>query len=105
MPDVTMCAGTNCLEKEKCHRFTATPDTYQSYFMDTPWNPKTKACEYFWNTEPTEEELETAKEAQRKRLSKLLSCSICKPHRNENAGRKPKRGAQKPKSKTKRGGK
>lgn len=31
-----------------------------------------------------------------------LSCDICPPHRGENAGRKPKYGAQKPKSKNKR---
>jgi hypothetical protein len=33
-----------------------------------------------------------------------LSCSFCPPHRNENAGRWVKRGAQKPRNKNKRRG-
>lgn len=34
---------------------------------------------------------------------KLLSCSFCKPHRNENAGRQAKHGVKKPRYKDKRG--
>jgi len=39
-----------------------------------------------------------------KLLKKLkdLSCSFCRPHQNENAGRKAKHGAKKPKKKDKR---
>lgn len=41
-----MCPGTNCPHKEKCYRFTAKPDDYQSYFMESPI--KDGKCEYYW---------------------------------------------------------
>ena len=47
--DVTMCLNHNCPIKHSCLRYTAKPDTYQSYFVDNPceiiddwWY-----CEYF----------------------------------------------------------
>jgi hypothetical protein len=46
MPDITLCPGTNCPHKEKCHRFTAKPGDYQSYFMESPI--KDGKCEYYW---------------------------------------------------------
>jgi hypothetical protein len=45
-PDITMCPGTNCPQKEKCYRFTARPSDYQSYFMKAPI--KDGKCEYYW---------------------------------------------------------
>lgn len=39
MPDITMCSGGNCPNKEGCYRYTATPSHYwQSYFIDYPEN-------------------------------------------------------------------
>lgn len=47
MPDITMCPGTNCPQREKCYRFTAKPSEYmQSYFMEAPI--KDGKCEYYW---------------------------------------------------------
>ena len=46
MPDITMCPGTNCPQKEKCYRFTAKPCDYQSYFTNAPI--KDGKCEYYW---------------------------------------------------------
>ena len=47
MPDITMCPGTNCPQKEKCYRFTAKPDEYwQSYFIDPPI--KNGKCDLYW---------------------------------------------------------
>jgi hypothetical protein len=32
MPDITMCMGRDCPQREKCYRFTATPNPHrQSY--------------------------------------------------------------------------
>ena len=36
MPDITMCKGTRCVLSTRCYRCTATPDEYQSYFIDEP---------------------------------------------------------------------
>jgi hypothetical protein len=47
MPDITMCPGTNCPQREKCYRFTAKPDEYwQSYFIDPPI--KDGKCDLYW---------------------------------------------------------
>lgn len=46
MPDITMCVGTNCPVKQKCHRFTAKPSHYQMYFIDPPL--KSGRCDYYW---------------------------------------------------------
>jgi hypothetical protein len=46
-PDITMCPGTDCPQREKCYRFTARPSEYmQSYFMKAPI--KDGKCEYYW---------------------------------------------------------
>ena len=45
-PDICMCVGTNCPHKESCHRFTAKPSEYQSYFMEPPI--KDGKCEMYW---------------------------------------------------------
>jgi len=41
-----MCPGTNCPHKESCYRFTAKPNEYQSFFIDSPI--KKGKCDYFW---------------------------------------------------------
>ena len=47
MPDITMCKGTDCPQKENCYRFTATPSEYwQSYFIDPPI--KDGKCDLYW---------------------------------------------------------
>jgi len=47
MPDITMCPGTNCPQREKCYRFTARPSEYmQSYFMEAPI--KDGKCDMYW---------------------------------------------------------
>jgi len=46
-----MCVGTDCNEKEKCYRFTATPNEYrQAYFLYVPKGADGK-CEEFWSNE------------------------------------------------------
>jgi len=45
-PDITMCPGTNCPQKEKCYRFTAKPSDYQSWFMKPPIEDG--KCDYYW---------------------------------------------------------
>jgi hypothetical protein len=47
MPDITMCKGGDCPHKEKCYRFTATADDYQSFFMTPPIDEDGK-CNYYW---------------------------------------------------------
>jgi hypothetical protein len=47
MPDITMCVGTDCPQKETCYRYTAKPSEYrQSYFSVPPI--KDGKCEYYW---------------------------------------------------------
>lgn len=51
MPDIAMCQDKKCPLRKQCHRFTATPSAYQSYFMGSPRDDE--KCEYFWPAEPT----------------------------------------------------
>ena len=47
MPDITMCPGTNCPQKEKCYRFTAKPcEHWQAYFTEPPI--KDGKCDMYW---------------------------------------------------------
>jgi hypothetical protein len=49
MPDISMCQNKQCLSKDKCYRFTATPNQYmQSYMLITG---KMEKYENFWETE------------------------------------------------------
>ena len=52
MPDISMCLGGDCHQKDRCYRYTAEPNPYrQSYFCDPPME-EDKQCKYFWdNTE------------------------------------------------------
>ena len=53
MPDISMCLGEGCPFKEKCYRYTATPDKYAQTYSDFPKhlqknkNGKYKHCEHF----------------------------------------------------------
>jgi len=47
MADITMCTGTNCPVKEKCYRFTATPnELWESWFIESPITDG--KCEMYW---------------------------------------------------------
>jgi hypothetical protein len=49
MSDITKCPGGGCPIKERCHRFTAKPSDYQSYFVEPPYNDL--SCDMFWSNE------------------------------------------------------
>lgn len=36
MADLTMCRGGECPLKNRCYRYTASPDEHQSYFVEIP---------------------------------------------------------------------
>lgn len=44
--DITKCYGYDCPFKEKCYRFTAKNDEYQSYFLEPPI--KEGKCDMYW---------------------------------------------------------
>jgi hypothetical protein len=46
MPDIAMCPGTNCPQKETCYRYTAKPSDWQSYFSVPPI--KDGKCYMYW---------------------------------------------------------
>ena len=47
MPDITMCEGRGCPQKDKCYRHTAEPDiVVQSYFGERVMGLD-GTCEYF----------------------------------------------------------
>jgi hypothetical protein len=51
MADITMCPGTECPVKDKCHRFTATANEWgQSYFMNVPGKTVDSkfTCDMYW---------------------------------------------------------
>ena len=45
-PDISMCKEEKCPLKEKCYRYTAKPDEYQSYLVDK--KDIGKNCDLFW---------------------------------------------------------
>lgn len=46
MPDITMCANTECIARELCYRYRAVPSSYQSIAL---FNPDQKErCRSFW---------------------------------------------------------
>lgn len=61
MPDITMCSGVGCDNRETCYRAMATPDTYQSYFLTPPLKEKSETgaarCEYYWPINEEKEEI------------------------------------------------
>ena len=48
-PDISMCPGTNCPARAKCWRFTATPDSLQSYYMTAQYDHERQMCLDFWD--------------------------------------------------------
>jgi hypothetical protein len=55
MPDIAMCSGEGCPQKDKCHRHTAKASDYQSFFMNPPMK-EDESCEYFWDNKDYEDE-------------------------------------------------
>jgi hypothetical protein len=52
MPDITMCEGENCPQKETCYRYTATPSRRQSYFEKPPFKEgEFIPCGFYWYNE------------------------------------------------------
>ena len=47
-PDIAMCSNHKCPSRKKCHRFTALPDSWQSYCEFKPGKGK-KKCESFYD--------------------------------------------------------
>ena len=50
MPDISMCKGRGCIQKDFCYRYTARPDTMQSYsdFYKAEGS-KTGCTYYLWD--------------------------------------------------------
>jgi hypothetical protein len=46
MPDIAMCLGTDCPQKETCYRYTAKPSDWQTYFSVPPI--KDGKCDMYW---------------------------------------------------------
>lgn len=56
MPDITMCLGEGCPQKDKCYRFTATPSEWrQSYFLGLPMK-EDETCEHYWDNKSYKQE-------------------------------------------------
>ena len=48
MPDITMCKGGECPQKETCWRYTAKPDEYwQSFFSEVPFDRDGECNHYY----------------------------------------------------------
>jgi hypothetical protein len=50
MPDITMCLGEGCLDKQNCYRFTAKASEYQSIFMNSPVK-EDGSCDHYWDNQ------------------------------------------------------
>lgn len=55
MPDITQCCNRDCPLRDKCYRYRAIPDDYQSFAFFEPeyrfikrTNSKVPECSYFW---------------------------------------------------------
>ena len=44
--DITKCKGDGCPVKHHCHRYTAKPAEYQSYFLKVPY--RDNQCLHYW---------------------------------------------------------
>jgi|GEM_PF-6950220 len=50
MPDITMCKGANCKQKEKCYRYISEPYEFrQSWFITPPFDEH--GCKFFWEVQ------------------------------------------------------
>ena len=50
-PDISMCNGDECEQKQSCYRYRATPGGWQTYFGTPPMDSPTE-CEYYWKLNP-----------------------------------------------------
>ena len=46
MPDITMCKGEGCPQKEQCKRYTSSPSENQSWFVVSPIEDG--ECKMYW---------------------------------------------------------
>lgn len=58
MPDITICQSKDCPIKQSCYRFTANPNRYQSYFMESPYDEDDERCEYYIKRENVKQKYE-----------------------------------------------
>lgn len=49
MPDITMCEGTGCQQRNTCHRFLAKPDEYRQAYFVTPPVEADGTCKHYWD--------------------------------------------------------
>lgn len=55
MPDISMCVGKECPQKDKCYRYTAIPCEYrQAYFVTPPYTMD--GCPYFTSNQTEEQD-------------------------------------------------
>ena len=49
--DITLCANLTCPYKDTCRRFTCkSSGTWQSYFLEEPYEEDTGKCSVYWPT-------------------------------------------------------
>lgn len=47
MPDISMCHGEGCPQKETCYRYTAKPSEYRQSYGMFEANMNNKKCDYY----------------------------------------------------------
>jgi hypothetical protein len=57
MPDLTLCKGENCPQKNDCLRFRAKPDLLQYYFNEVPYQEEFNMCDEFIQVEWHDEQI------------------------------------------------
>ena len=50
MPDIAMCKNITCPLKTSCYRYTAKPNSWQSYGNFT-YDTKNLTCESYWHNQ------------------------------------------------------
>ena len=51
MPDISMCNNQNCPLKDKCYRFTATPNPRWQAYSGFMYDEQTNECNYFMDND------------------------------------------------------
>lgn len=74
MPDICMCHGEDCPLKAKCYRYRVKPDQWQSWFFDPPY--KDGACEYFAPIRPSNGDLRSEKEVDKRTVRRKTTRKI-----------------------------
>lgn len=55
-----MCKPIHCPLKDTCYRYLEEPHSMmQSYFIDEPYNNKTKTCDYYYETKSTAKNIQS----------------------------------------------